>query len=131
MSPIELQERKRLPADVPCGSCRACCKQDMVHLGPNDDHEAFAWHLEAGKPTLNRKPNGECIYLTSGGCSVHESPPDICRRFDCRVLFLSTPKAQRRIRIAQNPTMASVYEAGKKRLETLNRSQDGNHTIRA
>jgi len=119
MSPAELKELKQQPADVPCGACRACCKQDMVRLGPNDDLAAFRWHMEGGRPTLDRKPNGECIYLTDHGCAVHDAPPDICRRFDCRVLFLTTPKTQRRIRVQQNPTMAAVYEAGKRRSQTL------------
>lgn len=119
MTPTELLELKKHPSDVPCGGCHACCKQDRVTLGPSDDLDSFKWHLEFGRPTLDRKPNGECTYLTDRGCSIHGAQPDICRRFDCRVLFLTTPKTQRRIRVAQNPTMADVYSAGKKRLGTL------------
>ena len=129
MSPTELQALKQQPASVPCGTCRACCKQDLVHLNHEKDNlSAFKWHMEFGRHTLDRKPNGECIYLTERGCSVHDAPPDICKRMDCRVLFLTTPKAQRRIRIQQNPTMAAVYEAGKTRANTLTqRKEDGYH----
>jgi hypothetical protein len=115
----QLQSMRALPASVPCGSCRACCRNDAIQLGPKDDLDAFRWHIERGLPTLDRKPSGECIYLTERGCSVHAAPPDICRRFDCRVLFLTTPKAERRIRVQVNPSMVDVYAAGKKRAHTL------------
>lgn len=114
---MNLQALKSHPASVPCGSCRACCKQDVIALAPTDTHEK--WHLESGRRVLDRKANGECVYLTDQGCSTHDNQPDICKRFDCRVLFLTTPKTQRRIRIQQNPTMREVYAAGKKRASTL------------
>lgn len=118
MTPAELEARKQLPADVPCGSCTSCCKQDKIVLKPGEEGR-FQWHREGNQLVLDRKPNGECINLTTKGCAVHAAPPDICRRFDCRVLFLTTPKTQRRIRITQNPTMRDVYDAGKLRVKTL------------
>ena len=116
----EMQARKALPADVPCGSCRACCKQDRITLS---DAEAakFAWHQEGPDKVLDRKPGStECLYLTAKGCGVHADAPMLCRQFDCRILFLTTPKDKRRIRIIQNPTMREVYDAGKRRADTLN-----------
>lgn len=118
MTRVELIARKALPANVPCGSCRACCKQDRIVL-VDDEADRFAWHYEGTDRVLDRKPNGECIHLTEHGCGVHAAPPDICRRFDCRVLFAITPKAVRRLRVQQNPSMKAVYEAGKTRLSTL------------
>jgi Fe-S-cluster containining protein len=118
MNKADLEARKQQPADVPCGTCRACCKQDVIYLRP-DEAARFPAHIEGGRLVLDRKPNGECIHLTERGCAVHDAPPDICRRFDCRVFFLTTPKTQRRIRIQQNPTMRHVYAAGKARLDTL------------
>ena len=118
MTRDELLSMKAQPSSVPCGTCRACCKQDVIHLGDDEAHK-FAWHVEAGGKVLDRKPDGECVYLTAAGCGVHDDAPDICRRFDCRILFLLTPKTQRRIRIVQNPSMANVYKAGKSRLHTL------------
>ena len=118
MTRDELIARKAQPASVPCGSCRACCKQDRIVLN-DDEADRFAWHHEGADKVLDRKANGECIHLTASGCGVHAAPPDLCKRFDCRVLFLLTPKAARRIRIEQNPTMKQVYEAGKTRLATL------------
>lgn len=108
---------------IQCNGCTACCKRDVIVLRDGDDHDALRWHwvdgIEAGLRALDRKPNAECVYLGPHGCTIHERKPATCRAFDCRVLFLTTPKQQRRIRITQNPTLAQVYEAGKKRLGTL------------
>lgn len=118
MTPAELQARKSQPAKVPCNGCTACCLRDTIHL-TDAEAERFPWHLEAGCKVLDRQPGGACALLGTRGCTVHENPPDLCRRFDCRVLFLSTPKDLRRVRVTQNPTMRAVYEAGKRRLATL------------
>lgn len=119
MTRDQLLERKAQHSRVPCGDCRACCKQDRILLGKGDDLLRLKWHLEDGVPVVDRKDDGQCIYLGKSGCSIHKNAPNICKRFDCRVLFLTTPKAQRRIRIEQNPTMRAVYEAGKTRAATL------------
>lgn len=118
---MDYAKLKELPASVPCNGCTACCRQDRIALNTQrgDDLQNYRWHLELGQPVLDRKPNGECVYLGPRGCTIHDKAPDICRRFDCRILFLTTPKATRRIRVRQNPTMVQVYEAGKKRLGTL------------
>lgn len=118
MTRDDLIAMKERPADVPCGSCRACCTHDVIRLR-DDELERFAWHREGPYYVLDRKADGSCIYLTERGCSVHDDAPDICRRFDCRVLFLTTPKARRRERVAQSPHMRAVYEAGKRRADTL------------
>lgn len=115
---MTLDEMKALPATVPCGTCRACCMSDRVVLR-DDEAECYRWHHEAGSKVLDRKSNGECVYLTARGCSVHDAPPDICRRFDCRILFLTTPKWRRRQRVIENPSMRLVYDAGKRRADTL------------
>jgi Fe-S-cluster containining protein len=105
-----------MSAPIKCGSCTACCKRDTVKLFDDEDAARFNWHLEGGFRVIDRKPNGECIYLTPKGCSIHGDAPVICQSFDCRVLFAETPKEKRRIRIALNPTMREVYDAGKKRI---------------
>lgn len=121
MTHAELIARKERPADVPCGACSACCRLDVIELRPErgDVVARYRHHFEAGRPVLDRKPSGECTYLGREGCTIHGEAPDICRRFDCRVLFLTTPKQQRRTRVRQNPTLAGVYRAGKVRASTL------------
>jgi len=114
-----LEALKKLPSRVPCGNCRACCSSDRVMLGPSDDPRAYRWHVEDGYAVLDRQSNGDCVYLTDRGCSMHDRAPSICRRFDCRVLFLTTPEEIRQRRIRENPQMAEVYLAGSARADTL------------
>lgn len=80
---------------------------------------AYRWHREGDYAVLDRKDNGECIYLTASGCGIHGRAPDICRRMDCRVLVLLTPAHVRERRVAENPHMARVYEAGLALVDTL------------
>lgn len=104
---------------INCNGCTACCKRDTIRLRPSDDPEKYHWHTEGSDKVLDRKANHECVYLTPKGCGIHGNAPEVCRQFDCRELFNSTPKVQRRIHIASNSTMHDVYEAGKKRVHQL------------
>ncbi len=104
---------------VPCNGCTACCKHDRVYLGPKDDPKYFRWHNEDGYAVLDRKDNGDCVYLTEAGCGIHDKAPEICKRMDCRVLYLMTTAGKRASRIAENTAMAAVYQAGFTRLNTL------------
>lgn len=115
---MNVVEMKNSTAAVPCGICRACCVRDRIVLR-DDEADRFKWHFEGAQKVLDRKSDGMCVYLTERGCSIHVDAPDICRRFDCRVLFLATPKATRRRRVQENPTMRAVYSAGRRRLDTL------------
>jgi Fe-S-cluster containining protein len=117
-SDLELMEKAKKPSSVPCNGCVNCCLHDAITLKA-DELGRYAWHLEGDRPVLNRKENGECIYLTDSGCGIHDNRPDLCQRFDCRVLYLITSPEKKAIRISENPTMKSVYQAGFFRLHTL------------
>lgn len=119
MDITRLEELRKQPSTVNCNGCTSCCKSDRVFLGPKDDPKAYRWHVEDGYAVLDRKDNGDCTYITESGCGIHGSAPDICKRMDCRVLFMLTPTALRAIRQEENPQMTSVYQAGLTRLHTL------------
>jgi Fe-S-cluster containining protein len=82
-------------ADVPCGSCTACCaSSQFVHIGP-DETESLA-HVPAelqfpapglprGHVLLGYDERGHCPMLVDGGCSIYEHRPRTCRTYDCRV----------------------------------------------
>lgn len=40
-----------------------------------------------GKRYLQLKENGDCVYLSETGCSIHETRPQACRPFDCLELL--------------------------------------------
>jgi Fe-S-cluster containining protein len=82
-------------ADVPCGTCTACCESSQfVHVGP-DETDALA-HIPAellfpaprmptGHVLLGYDERGRCPMLTDDGCSIYEHRPRTCRTYDCRV----------------------------------------------
>ncbi len=105
----------KLESDVQCGTCFACCVQDKIILGEHDDLSLYKWHYEGGMKFLDRKANGECIYLNKG-CGIYNHRPRSCHKFDCREFFLNTPKAERRQLAASNPSLKQVFLRGKKLL---------------
>jgi hypothetical protein len=129
-----------IAANVPCNGCTACCQQDLIMLHPEcgDVKEEYDCYEQenpvTGKPgwALKRKPNGSCIYLGEGGCTIHGRAPAICREFDCRRLFLDLgDRASRRRAVAQGIVHKDVLKAGQDRLNTLPKSvlwKPGNNT---
>ena len=81
-------------ADVPCGSCTACCESSQfVHVAP-DEHEAlaaipsellFPAPGDAGGHLLGYDEHGRCPMLADGACSIYAQRPRTCRTYDCRV----------------------------------------------
>lgn len=108
---------------INCNGCTSCCKRDMVILGPTDNRAAFKWHNEWRNgirfDVLDRKNNGDCVYLEQAGCGIHGHAPAICRRMDCRELYRGTTPEQRERRVRQNPQMIHIYTAGAERMHTL------------
>lgn len=74
-------------SEVPCNGCTLCCRKDAVRLLPADDPSEFKTEPHPywpGEVMLAHKPNGDCIYLEPGGCSIHDRRPQMCREMDCR-----------------------------------------------
>jgi len=87
-------------AEVPCGTCRLCCTAFFVFLD-DDEYANYKWGncIKDGQNmgrVLQRKPNGECIYLTEKGCGIHGQAPRRCREFDCRHLYRHSDRGWRR-----------------------------------
>jgi hypothetical protein len=82
-------------ADVPCGSCTACCtSSQFVHIAP-DETDTLA-HIPAellfpaprmprGHVLLWYDEQGHCPMLIDNQCSIYEHRPRTCRAYDCRV----------------------------------------------
>ena len=72
---------------VPCGSCHLCC-HTIITLADDEYHYAWTMQVIDGRVQriLCRQPNGDCIYLQHGKCSIHGRAPKVCRDFDCRDL---------------------------------------------
>jgi uncharacterized protein len=109
-------------ADVPCGSCTLCCRTLIVPLA-QEEYEQYDWAwittrdgVRLGR-ALKRRPNGECIYLTDRGCSIHGRAPHVCQRFDCRELFQKSDRAGRRQAIKSGKLPKALFERGREMLE--------------
>ena len=116
---------------VPCNGCTLCCKGDAIFLHPLEGDDPSKYQtVEAYNPIsktnalmLDHKPNGDCIYLEGGGCSIYNGRPLICRKYDCRKQFLSLTKAIKRMTIEKGFASPDTYEAGKKRQWSLSRDE--------
>jgi len=82
-------------ADVPCGSCTACCtSSQFVHIAP-DEQQTLAHvpkellfpapGLPRGHVLLGYDDRGHCPMLLDGRCSIYQVRPRTCRTYDCRV----------------------------------------------
>jgi uncharacterized protein len=82
-------------ADVPCGTCTACCRAGyFVHVAPDDVGARRRIPAALLFPAPGRPPghlvmgydeHGRCPMLSDHGCSIYEDRPRTCRAFDCRV----------------------------------------------
>jgi Fe-S-cluster containining protein len=97
-------------ADVPCGSCNACCRTfHFIHVRPEErrararlprDFLHPAPGLPPGNLVLGHDQNGCCPMLVSGRCTVYADRPLACRTYDCRV-YAATGVAPDRDAIAE------------------------------
>lgn len=87
--------RGEADAEVPCGTCTACCRSSQfVHVEP-DEADALAAipsellfpapGLPMGHVLLGYDERGHCPMLVDGACSIYEHRPRTCRTYDCRV----------------------------------------------
>jgi Fe-S-cluster containining protein len=89
------------------------------HLTPEALAEARAKNITTAVLKLGHRENGDCAYLGESGCTIHENRPTVCRQFDCRTMFLSMTRAERRAWIKSGNMSKEVFQAGRERLDTL------------
>jgi Fe-S-cluster containining protein len=65
---------------------------------------------------LKHKENGDCVFLGEHGCTIYDRRPTVCRKFDCRVLFMNQTREERREWIKTGQMPREVYAAGRKKL---------------
>jgi Fe-S-cluster containining protein len=82
-------------AEVPCGTCTACCRSSyFIHIEP-DETAALARiprallvpapGLPTGHVVMGYDQDGRCPMLVDDACSIYDDRPRTCRRYDCRV----------------------------------------------
>ena len=117
-------DRNPLPAVVPCGKCRLCCQTMIVPLSREEVESGeylWAWITKRDGTrlgqALQRKPNGDCVYLGESGCTIHDRAPHVCRRFSCMDLILKTDRAGRRKAIKSGELPKSLFDRGRELLK--------------
>lgn len=111
---------------VACNGCTACCRHELVALFPEHGDDVCSYdHTEVRLPSgdafqvLRQRADGTCIYLGSDGCTIYARAPAVCQRFDCRKYFLSMTRSDRRTIERQAPGKFAVFQAARKRIDTL------------
>ena len=105
-------------AVVNCGPCQACCKVPCCI--PDEEAPAYRIGKERawGLPTLERKPNGDCIYLGVEGCEIYEVRPSTCREFSCEIVLTLPENELEKIRKSENRFFTrDILEAAEERFK--------------
>lgn len=112
-------------ANVPCGSCQLCCHHDVIMLFPEKGDDVSSYEheyrdLPMGRvPILKKGASGNCVYLGTSGCTIHDRAPAICRVFDCRRWYLSKTRTERRVMVKLGMADQAIFDAGRERLASL------------
>ncbi len=118
--------------EVPCGACTACCKSNQglfLHPEQGDDIASYQVQVrvdaESGSPVyfLATDEAGACVYLGETGCTIYERRPVLCRTFDCRKHYLILPRQDRDNLVKLGLSSRAVFNAGRARLNSLNRTE--------
>lgn len=82
-------------AEVPCGSCRGCCRSSMfIHIHPEEVETIRriprnlpfpAPGFPQGHVFMGYDDQGRCPMLIDNACSIYEHRPQTCRDYDCRI----------------------------------------------
>lgn len=114
-----MHARSIVPGAVPCDGCTRCCHGDAVRLLPEERNryqtEPHDWY--PGERMLAHKPNGDCIYLSATGCSIHDRKPHLCAEMDCRVIAARIGYTQARQMARRNELKLSVWARGRELLK--------------
>ena len=87
MNKKKIEKQALYIREVPCNGCTICCQGDAIRL---QDEDIVADYMTVPHPYLKNifmlahKENGDCIYLSDSGCSIHDRAPSLCRTADCR-----------------------------------------------
>jgi hypothetical protein len=122
LRPTHLVDKDDRRSDVPCGLCTLCCRTLIVPLA-QEEYEQYDWAWITTRDgtrlgrALKRRPNGDCIYLTANGCSIHGRAPHVCQRFDCRELFRKSDRAGRREAVKSGKLPKALFDKGREMLK--------------
>jgi len=96
----------------------------MTVLQPGDDVSSYRtaqWFRDGlNKPPiliLDRLPSGECFYLGTDGCTIHDRVPRACLDYDCRQMFKNSDRTGRKLAVKRGIVPKGIYERGRELIE--------------
>jgi uncharacterized protein len=95
----------------------------LVSAEMGDDVESYRTRAVRNPTTgrwvhaLQQRPDGSCVYLEAGRCSIHGRAPNICKVFDCRGVALMGTRAERRRKEKTIGGYAAIVARGRELLE--------------
>lgn len=105
-------------AKVSCGTCRACCKHDIIPIHPEcGDNPADYETEQLGSITVLKRVDGHCVYLSDNGCTIWGRHPAICREFDCGRFFRNMTRYERRHMIRRGIASREVIDQGRRQAQ--------------
>jgi Fe-S-cluster containining protein len=104
--------------ELNCNGCRTCCIGDTIHLRGGDDASKYQTVEGLTGLQLAKGLDGNCIYLTKEGCSIHDDAPQECKAFDCRKYeqMFQSWDVQKRMSRSSNPRIAKILSRGRELL---------------
>lgn len=90
--PLLFNLKKESPFSFKCQACSACCYNKAIPVSPYEARRLsrrlrtttagfYRTCTEEGRRVLRNRPDGSCLFLGTGGCSVHRDRPLVCRLF--------------------------------------------------
>ena len=90
--PLLFNLNKESPFSFKCQVCSACCYNKAIPVAPYEalrlarnlgltTTEFIRTCIEEDDHVLRNRPDGSCLFLGPGGCSVHPDRPLVCRLF--------------------------------------------------
>ncbi len=102
---MRLALTEKQPADVPCGTCNACCRTShFVHVRAEERRTLRliprellfpAPGLPPGTMVMGYDETGCCPMLVCSRCTIYDRRPIACRTYDCRIYAATGVPADR------------------------------------
>jgi len=92
-----------------------------LHIDRGDDPSRYQTAMcyapgQAPMMILDRKDNGDCVYLGESGCTIHDDAPWVCRDFDCRAIFRNSDRQGRKLAIKRGHMPKAIFDRGRELL---------------
>lgn len=76
-------------AEVPCGGCTACCRRGYEMILTEKESSILPFELSSTGQKILQRNEGVCALFVDGKCSVYNTRPASCKKYDCRIFSMA------------------------------------------